>query len=111
VAGITLCQNWLAYVAEGRIRCRPTIVAIRGRTVVFADGGEEEAEAIVTATGYDLSLPFLSEGVRHTLNADPTGLDLYIHTFHPDLPGLAFIGQYSLIGPMRRASSCKRVGL
>jgi dimethylaniline monooxygenase (N-oxide forming) len=99
VAGITLCQNWLAYVAEGRIRCRPAIVAVRGCTVVFADGGEEEADAIVTATGYDLSLPFLPEDVRRTLNADSTGLDLYAHTFHPDLPGLAFIGQYILIGP------------
>ena len=99
MAQITLCQHWLAYVAEGRIRCRPAIVAIRGRTVVFADGGEEEADAIVTATGYDLSLPFLPEDVCRTLNADSTGLDLYVHTFHPDLPGLAFIGQYILIGP------------
>ncbi len=99
VAQITLCQNWLAYVAEGRIRCRPAIVAIRGRTVVFADGREEEADAIITATGYNLSLPFLPEDVRRTLNADSTGLDLYVHTFHPDLPGLAFIGQYILVGP------------
>ena len=99
VAHITLCQNWLAYVAEGRIRCRPAIVAIRGRTVVFADGREEEADAIITATGYDLSLPFLPEDVRRTLNADSTGLDLYVHTFHPNLPGLAFIGQYILVGP------------
>ncbi len=99
VAHITLCQHWLAYVAEGRIRCRPAIVAVRGSTVVFADGDEEEADAIVMATGYDLSLPFLPEDVRRTLNADGTGLDLYVHTFHPDMPGLAFIGQYILIGP------------
>jgi dimethylaniline monooxygenase (N-oxide forming) len=99
VAHITLCQHWLAYVAEGRIRCCPAIVGVRGRTVVFADGREEEADTIITATGYDLSLPFLPEDVRRTLNADPTALDLYVHTFHPDLPGLAFIGQYILIGP------------
>lgn len=99
VAQITLCQNWLAHVAEGRIRCRPAIIAVRGRTVVFADGREEEADAIVAATGYDLSLPFLPADVRRTLNADSTGLDLYVHTFHPDLPGLAFIGQYILVGP------------
>ena len=78
---------------ERRIRCRPAIVAIRGRTVVFADGHEEEADAIITATGYSLSLPFLPEDVCRTVNADSTGLDLYVHTFHPDLPGLAFIGQ------------------
>jgi cation diffusion facilitator CzcD-associated flavoprotein CzcO len=99
VAQITLCQNWLAYVAEGRIRCHPAIVGVRGRTVVFADGPEEEEDAIVAATGYDLSLPFLPEDVRRILNADPTALDLYVHTFHPDLPGLAFIGQYILVGP------------
>jgi dimethylaniline monooxygenase (N-oxide forming) len=99
VAHITLCQHWLAYVAEGRIHCRPALVGVRGRTVVFADGREEETDAIVTATGYDLSLPFLTEDVRRTVNADPTALDLYVHTFHPDLPGLAFIGQYILIGP------------
>jgi dimethylaniline monooxygenase (N-oxide forming) len=99
VAHITLCQHWLAYVAEGRIHCRPALVGVRGRTVVFADGREEEADAIVTATGYDLSLPFLPEDVRRTVNADPTALDLYVHTFHPDLSGLAFTGQYILIGP------------
>jgi hypothetical protein len=99
MAQFTLCQHWLAYVAEGRIHCRPAIVGVRGRTVVFADGREEEADAIVTATGYELSLPFLPEDVRRTINADPTGLDLYAHTFHPDLPSLAFIGQYSLVGP------------
>jgi dimethylaniline monooxygenase (N-oxide forming) len=99
VAHLTLCQHWLSYVAEGRIRCRPAIVAVRGRKVVFADGREEEADAIVTATGYNLSLSFLPEAVRRTLNADGTGLDLYVQTFHPDLPGLAFIGQYNLIGP------------
>ena len=99
VAQITLCQHWLAYVAEGRIRCRPALVGLRGRTVMFADGSEEEADALVTATGYDLSLPFLPADVRRTLNADPTGLDLYVHTFHPDLPGLACIGQYILVGP------------
>jgi dimethylaniline monooxygenase (N-oxide forming) len=99
VARVTLGQHWLADVAEGRIHCRPALVGVRGRTVAFADGHEEEADAIVTATGYDLSLPFLPEEVRRTLNADPTALDLYVHTFHPDLPGLAFIGQYVLIGP------------
>jgi hypothetical protein len=99
VAQITLCQHWLAYVAEGRIRCRPALVGVRGHTVMFADGSEEEADALVTATGYDLSLPFLPADVRRTLNADPTGLDLYVHTFHPDLPGLACIGQYILVGP------------
>jgi hypothetical protein len=99
LARITLGQHWLADVAEGRIHCRPALIGVRGRTVVFADGHEEEADAIVTATGYDLSLPFLPEDIRRTLNADPTALDLYVHTFHPDLPGLAFIGQYMLIGP------------
>ena len=99
VAQITLCQHWLAYVAEGRIRCRP---AHRRRAWTHGRvcrrprrGGRHHRDG----HGLDLSLPFLPEDVRRTVNADPTGLDLYVHTFHPDLPGLAFIGQYILIGP------------
>jgi hypothetical protein len=38
VAHITLCQHWLAYVAEERIHCRPALVGARGHSVVFADG-------------------------------------------------------------------------
>ena len=31
VAGLSLCQDYLAQVADGRIACRPAIAAIDGR--------------------------------------------------------------------------------
>jgi hypothetical protein len=67
--------------------------------VRFADGTTERIDAIVFATGYDLNLPFLSSDVRHTLALDGKHIDLYNYTFHPDLPGLAFLGLYDLVGP------------
>jgi hypothetical protein len=51
------------------------------------------------ATGYGLSLPFLSREIREMLDVDDTHVDLAEFTFHPDLDGLAFLGLYPLIGP------------
>jgi flavin-binding monooxygenase-like protein len=52
-----------------------------------------------SSAGYDLDLPFLSEEIRRTLDADAHHVDLYKYTFHPDLPGLAFAGLFELVGP------------
>jgi hypothetical protein len=98
-AGITQCQHFLPLVAEGRIVTRPWISEVRGRAVHFADGSMEEVDAIIFGTGYDLHLPFLSSEIRRALDIDAQHLDLYKHTFHPDLPGLAFLGLFAQVGP------------
>jgi dimethylaniline monooxygenase (N-oxide forming) len=98
-AGLTQSQTYLALVAEGRIRPRPWIEAVDGRTVTFADGARDAFDAIIFGTGYKLSLPFLDEEISKTLGLDDRGIDLFNHTVHPDLNGLAFVGLYSLIGP------------
>jgi dimethylaniline monooxygenase (N-oxide forming) len=98
-AGLTQSQYYLALVAEGRIQPRPWIDAIDGRAVRFADGAEEDIDAIILGTGFKLSLPFLSAAISEVLGLDGTHIDLYDHTLHPDLDGLAFIGTYQLIGP------------
>lgn len=99
VAGITQSQHFLAAVAEGRIETRPWIASVDGRAVRFTDGGVVEADALLFGTGYRLSVPFLADDVTRTLGLDGGGLDLAEHTFHPDLPGLAFVGLYDLVGP------------
>jgi thioredoxin reductase len=99
VAGLTQSQNYLALVAEGRIRPRGWIERIDGRTVHFADGASEAVDAIILGTGFKLSLPILSEAIAATLALDSHHLDLHDRTLHPDLDGLAFIGLYPLIGP------------
>lgn len=96
VAGHSLCQDYLAQVKEGRIRCRPGIANIVGRTVTFTDGSAESVDAVVCATGYGVAIPYLSDDVWKT-----TGPALRLHhrTLHPDLAGMAFIGQFATTGP------------
>jgi hypothetical protein len=98
-AGITQCQNYLPLVAEGKIIIKGAAAEFTEDAVIFEDGTREALDAVILATGYDLNLPFLSADLRRRLDVDDTHLDLYQHTFHPELPGLACIGLYSQIGP------------
>lgn len=98
-AGVSQCQYYLPLVAEGRIMPKPWISAIEGQTVHFADGSMEEVDAIIFGTGYELHIPFLSTEIRRVLDLDTHHIDLYKFTFHPDLPGLAFLGMFEQIGP------------
>jgi dimethylaniline monooxygenase (N-oxide forming) len=95
-AGLSLCQDYLAQVADGSIVCRPAIAAINGRTVTFVDGSIETVDVIVCATGYDVHIPYLDDDVWTVLGSD---LALYQRTLHPDLPSFGFIGQFLAQGP------------
>jgi cation diffusion facilitator CzcD-associated flavoprotein CzcO len=97
-AGSTLCQQYLPLVAEGRIVVRPWIESIAGTTVTFGDGHAEDFDAILFGTGFELSLPFLSDDVRAIIDLDAVHLDADRYTFHPDLPGLAFVGMWDQSG-------------
>lgn len=97
-AGVTLSQNYLPLVAEGRITVRPWIDAVSGSTVTFADGRAEAFDGILFGTGFRLSLPFLDESICAAVDLDDVHLDADLHTFHPDLPGLAFVGMWDQSG-------------
>ncbi|MBJ7337909.1 FAD-dependent oxidoreductase [Mycolicibacterium sp.] len=97
-AGVTLSQQYLPLVAEGRIAVRPWMTAVAGQTVTFADGTVEDFDGIVCGTGFELGIPFLSEDLRTVLDLDPEHLDADRHTFHPELPGLAFMGMWDQSG-------------
>jgi dimethylaniline monooxygenase (N-oxide forming) len=56
-AGLSLCQDYLAQVADGSILCRPAIAAIDDRTVTFIDGSSETVDAIVCATAMTSTSP------------------------------------------------------
>jgi dimethylaniline monooxygenase (N-oxide forming) len=98
-AGITLSQYFLPLVAEGRISVKPWISTVAGRRITFTDGTQDEFDAIIFATGYDISLPFLSAGIRKIVDLDRHHIDLFNFTFHPELPGLAFVGLHDQGGP------------
>lgn len=97
-AGMTLAQHYLPLVAEGRITVQPWLAGVDGATVTFADGSTERFDGILFGTGFDLTLPFLDEEIRKTVDLDAAHLDADRHTFHPDLPGLAFVGMWDQSG-------------
>lgn len=99
-AGITQAQHFLPAVAEGRITTRPWIAGIDARRVSFEDGTSCEADALVLCTGYRLSLPWLDPSIAQVLGLEAQHIGLHDHTFHPELPGLAFLGTYDLVGPL-----------
>jgi len=98
-AGLTLCQHYLPMVAEGRIDVRPWMAAIEGEQVSFADGRAESFDAIIFGTGFELRLPFLDDEILRSLDLDGQHIDLVRRSFHPDLPGLAFVGLWDQSGP------------
>ncbi|MCP9272405.1 flavin-containing monooxygenase [Mycolicibacterium arenosum] len=97
-AGVTLSQDYLPLVAEGRISVRPWIASVAGDVVTFGDGHGETFDGVVFGTGFRQSLPFLDENIRATVDLDDVHLDAELHTFHPDLPGLAFVGMWDQSG-------------
>jgi dimethylaniline monooxygenase (N-oxide forming) len=66
--------------------------------VLLDDGSRHGADAVIWCTGYRPDLSFLPESVLRTVQYEPVDLmqPLILHqsTFHPELPGLAFIGLY-----------------
>lgn len=93
VAGTSTSETFLSLVAEGYIFPKPWISRIDGRTVYFSDGScVHDVDALIFCTGYDLELPFLSEPLQQIIQPTRKHIPLAWHTFHPDIPTLAFIG-------------------
>ena len=74
---------------SGLVQMKPNVRELRGYRVLFEDGSEERAGAIVYCTGYKVSFPFFDEDF---LAAPDNELPLYRRTFHPDIAGLYLIG-------------------
>jgi hypothetical protein len=85
----TLSSELLPAVRRGAVVVRPPVVRLDGQQVRFAGGGEEEFDAIVYATGYRISLPFLAPDL---LEAQGRRLPLYRRIVPPGLDGLFLAG-------------------
>jgi hypothetical protein len=95
---VTLAQQYLPLIAEGRITVRPWLTSVDDKSVTFADGSTDDFDGILFGTGFELNLPFLSDEIRTLLDLDTVHLDADRYTFHPDLPGLAFVGMWDQSG-------------
>lgn len=92
----TLSQELLPYIGHGYISVKPNVSELRGDRVAFADGSEERVDAIIYATGYRTTFPFLAKEV---FDPDRQAGRLYRRMVSLEHPGLIFAGLVQPIGP------------
>lgn len=85
----TISDTILHRLTHGEVVSRPGIERLHGDHVVFTDGRSDKVDTIVWATGYRVTIPFLSE---RWLGTDPEKMRLHHRVFHLDDPSLAFVG-------------------
>jgi dimethylaniline monooxygenase (N-oxide forming) len=101
----TISNDILSRVAHGEVTPKPNIARLTERTVVFADGSEVEADIVVYCTGYKVTFPFFDPSL---ISAPDNDLPLFRRVFHPDVPGVYFIGLLQPLGavmPLAAAQS------
>lgn len=92
----TLSQDLLPAIGHGRISVKPNISRLDGSEVVFEDTSRARFDAIVYATGYRTTFPFLDAGV---FDADGQAGLLYRRMLALEQPGLYFAGLVQPVGP------------
>jgi dimethylaniline monooxygenase (N-oxide forming) len=101
----TVSGRILDRIAHGTISPKPNISSLEGETVRFTDGSEVHADVVVYCTGYKITFPFFDEGF---MAAPDNHIELFRRVFHPDIPGLYFIGLLQPLGaimPLAEAQS------
>lgn len=81
----------LHYLGHGDCIAKADVSAFDGNEVVFADGSREQIDLVITATGYQHSIPYLADDEIDFKNHRP---DLYLNIFsrkHNNLAVLGFI--------------------
>jgi cation diffusion facilitator CzcD-associated flavoprotein CzcO len=85
----TVSSELLLRLGSGDAIAKPDVAALEGDRVRFADGSVEQIDAIVYATGYQISFPFFDPDF---ISAPGNVLPLYKRMFKPGIDDLCFIG-------------------
>lgn len=85
----------ISHIAWRRITVRPGIKSIIDRLVTFVDGSSDQFDAIIAATGYVTTFPYLDPAHIPLAGTRPT---LYNRVAHPTVPGLFFVGLFDVSG-------------
>ncbi len=98
-ATIVISDEFLDLVRNGAVRVkRSATLCFDGAGVTYADGTQQALDAVILCTGFTAALRFLDRTVLDTIDFRPTdqlqSTLLHRNMFHPDLPGLSFIGHY-----------------
>lgn len=91
----TLSQELLPYIGHGWIRIKPDVRELQGDRIAFVDGSSEPFDAIIYATGYKTTFPFLRPEIFEVRD---NRVALYRRTLPPDRPGLFFVGLLQPVG-------------
>lgn len=92
----TLSQELLPYCGHGWIQVKPNVRQLDGDAVSFEDGSREAIDAIIYATGYKTSFPFLDAEVFAVNDGHAS---LYRRIAPVGRPGLYVLGLVQPIGP------------
>jgi hypothetical protein len=93
----TLSDTLLTRLAHGEILPMRGIAYLDGQSVRFVDGSSIDVDAIIWATGYRITLPFLDQRVLSTANNQ---IALYKRVFPIALPNISFVGMVQQRGAM-----------
>jgi hypothetical protein len=92
----TLSQELLPFVGHGWIRIKPNVTKLDGSEIEFADGSRAPFDAVIYATGYRTTFPFLAPELFSVTEGEK--VDLYRRMTPPTHPGLFFAGLVQPIG-------------
>jgi len=92
----TLNSDLLNALRHGIVHPRPGIARLDGESIVFEDGRREAFDVLVYATGYRISVPFLSAAHADFDRADPP--PLYLKMIPGAVDRLYFLGLFQPIG-------------
>ena len=76
-------------LGSGDVVPKPNVSRLDGAVVHFEDGTSDEFDAIIYATGYNITFPFFDPGL---ISAPDNQIRLYKRMFKPGFDDLAFIG-------------------
>jgi dimethylaniline monooxygenase (N-oxide forming) len=92
----TLSQDLLPYIGHGWLSVKPNVKLLDGKSVEFDDGSRQDFDAIIYATGYNTSFPFLDKKLFDP--ATEAG-QLYRRMVALRHSGLYFAGLVQPVGP------------
>ncbi|PVX81856.1 flavin-containing monooxygenase [Paraburkholderia unamae] len=92
----TLSQELISYCGHGWIGIKPNVKQLDGGYVSFDDGSREAIDAIIYATGYKTTFPFLDPEVFSVRDGEAS---LYRRMLSPQRPGLYMLGLIQPVGP------------
>ena len=85
----TVSSELLLRLGSGDAVAKPNVTDLQGDSVRFEDGSVERVDAIIWATGYQITFPFFDEDF---LSAPENRLPLFKRMFRPGIDDLALIG-------------------